>query len=120
VHSVSRGKKSPLFLLNELFSCICIGIYAAKWHKHGSPLLLKAKLPKPRNPVNGFCIFTHFFPRTLSGTIQELRPFRLAYQPLASSTFLPQQTSHQQPASSTLLSEQTSTSHQTPANRTGC
>jgi hypothetical protein len=72
VHSVSRGKKSPLFLLNELFSCICIGIYAAKWHKHGSPLLLKAKLPKPRNPVNGFCIFTHFFPRTLSGTIQEL------------------------------------------------
>jgi hypothetical protein len=49
-----------------------------------------------------------------------LRPVRLAYQPPASSTFLSQQTSHQQPASSTLLSEQTSTSHQPPANRTGC
>jgi hypothetical protein len=36
----------------------------------------------------------------------------LAYQSLASSTFLSQQTSRQQPASSTLLSEQTSTSHQ--------
>jgi hypothetical protein len=44
----------------------------------------------------------------------------LAYQPPASSTFLSQQISHQQPASSTLLSEQTSTSHQPPANRTGC
>jgi hypothetical protein len=44
----------------------------------------------------------------------------LAYQPPASSTFLSEQTSHQQPASSTLLSEQTSTSHQPPANRTGC
>jgi hypothetical protein len=48
------------------------------------------------------------------------RPVRLAYQPPASSTFLSEQTSHQQPASSTLLSEQTSTSHQPPANRTGC
>jgi hypothetical protein len=48
------------------------------------------------------------------------RPVRLAYQPLASSTFLSDQISHQQPASSTLLSEQTSTSHQPPANRTGC
>jgi hypothetical protein len=48
------------------------------------------------------------------------RPVRLAYQPPASITFLSQQTSHQQPASSTLLSEQTSTSHQPPANRTGC
>jgi hypothetical protein len=45
---------------------------------------------------------------------------RLAYQPPASSTFLSEQISHQQPASSTLLSEQTSTSHQPPANRTGC
>jgi hypothetical protein len=48
------------------------------------------------------------------------RPVRLAYQPPASSTFLSEQTSHQQPANSTLLSEQTSTSHQPPANRTGC
>jgi hypothetical protein len=47
-------------------------------------------------------------------------PVRLAYQPPGNSTFLSQQTSHQQPASSTLLSEQTSTSHQPPANRTGC
>jgi hypothetical protein len=47
-------------------------------------------------------------------------PVRLAYQPPANSTFLLEQTSHQQPASSTLLSEQTSTSHQPPANRTGC
>jgi hypothetical protein len=44
----------------------------------------------------------------------------LAYQPLASSTFLSEQTSHQQPANITFLSEQTSTSHQPPANRTGC
>jgi hypothetical protein len=44
----------------------------------------------------------------------------LAYQLPASSTFLSEQTSHQQPVSSTLLSEQTSTSHQPPANRTGC
>jgi hypothetical protein len=43
----------------------------------------------------------------------------LAYQPPASSTFLSQQTSHQQSASSTFLSEQISTSHQTPAKRTG-
>jgi hypothetical protein len=50
----------------------------------------------------------------------KLRPVRLAFQPPASSTFLSQQISHQQPASSTLLSEQTSTSHQPPANRTGC
>jgi hypothetical protein len=48
------------------------------------------------------------------------RPVRLAYQPPASSTFLSEQTSHQQPASSTFLSEQISTSHQPPANRTGC
>jgi hypothetical protein len=46
-------------------------------------------------------------------------PVRLAYQPPASSTFLSQQTSHQQPASSTFLSEQISTSHQSPAKRTG-
>jgi hypothetical protein len=39
----------------------------------------------------------------------------LAYQPLASTTFLSQQTSHQQPASSTILSEQTSISHQPSA-----
>jgi hypothetical protein len=44
----------------------------------------------------------------------------LAYQPLASNTFLSQQTSHQQPANNTFLSEQTSTSHQPPAKRTGC
>jgi hypothetical protein len=50
----------------------------------------------------------------------DLRPVRSAYQPPASSTFLSERTSHQQPASSTLLSEQTSTSHQPPANRTGC
>jgi hypothetical protein len=48
------------------------------------------------------------------------QPVRLAYQPPASSTFLSEQTSHQQLVSSTLLSEQTSTSHQPPANRTGC
>jgi hypothetical protein len=49
-----------------------------------------------------------------------LQPVRSAYQRPASSTFLSEQTSHQQPVSSTLLSEQTSTSHQPPANRTGC
>jgi hypothetical protein len=59
---------------------------------------------------------THLGPSSSS----ELRPVRLAYQPPASRTFLSEQTSHQQPASSTLLSEQTSTSHQPPANRTGC
>jgi hypothetical protein len=47
------------------------------------------------------------------------RPVRLAYQPPASSTFLSEQISHQQPANSTFLSEQISTSHQSPANRTG-
>jgi hypothetical protein len=52
--------------------------------------------------------------------IRGVRPVRLAYQPPANSTFLSQQISHQQPANSTLLSEQTSTSHQPPANRTGC
>jgi hypothetical protein len=45
---------------------------------------------------------------------------RSAYQPPASITFLSEQTSHKQSASSTLLSEKTSTSHQPPANRTGC
>jgi hypothetical protein len=48
------------------------------------------------------------------------RPVRLAYQPPANSTFLSEQTSHHQPANSTFLSEQTSTSHQPPAERTGC
>jgi hypothetical protein len=48
------------------------------------------------------------------------QPVRLAYQPPVSSTFLSEQTNQQQPASSTILSEQTSTSHQPPANRTGC
>jgi hypothetical protein len=43
----------------------------------------------------------------------------LAYQPLASSTFLSQQTSNQQSADNTFLSEQISTSHQPPAKRTG-
>jgi hypothetical protein len=50
----------------------------------------------------------------------DLRPVCLAYQPAASSIFLSEQTSHQQPANSTFLSEQTSTSHQQPAERTGC
>jgi hypothetical protein len=49
----------------------------------------------------------------------DMRPVRLAYQPPASSTFLSEQISHQQPANSTFLSEQISTSHQSPANRTG-
>jgi hypothetical protein len=57
---------------------------------------------------------------TLNNFIFNLRHVRLAYQPPASNTFLSQQTSHQQRASSTLLSEQISTSHQPPANRTGC
>jgi hypothetical protein len=39
----------------------------------------------------------------------------LANQPLASSTFLSEQISHQQPADSTFLSEQISTGHQSPA-----
>jgi hypothetical protein len=56
----------------------------------------------------------------LVGVAPPQQPVRLAYQPPASSTLLSEQTSHQQPASSTLLSEQTSTSHQPPANRTGC
>jgi hypothetical protein len=47
------------------------------------------------------------------------QPVRSAYQPLASSTFISEQTSHQQSASSTFLSEQISTSHQPPAKRTG-
>jgi hypothetical protein len=42
-----------------------------------------------------------------------------SYQQPAISTFLSEQTSHQQPASSTFLSEQISTSHQSPAKRTG-
>jgi hypothetical protein len=58
--------------------------------------------------------------RARAGGRENKRPVRLAYQPPANSTFLSEQTSHQQPASSTLLSEQTSTSHQPPANRTGC
>jgi hypothetical protein len=45
-------------------------------------------------------------------------PVRLAYQPLASSTFLSEQTIHQQPINSTFLSEHISTSHQPPAKRT--
>jgi hypothetical protein len=56
----------------------------------------------------------------MKGTLRDLRPVRLAYQPPASSTFLSQQISHQQPTSSTFLSEQISTSHQPPAKRTGC
>jgi hypothetical protein len=48
------------------------------------------------------------------------RPFRLAYQLPANSTFLSEQTSHQQPANNTFLSEQISTSHQPPAKRTCC
>jgi hypothetical protein len=42
----------------------------------------------------------------------------MAFQPLASSTFLSEQTS-QQPANNTFLSEQTNISHQPPAKRTG-
>jgi hypothetical protein len=48
-------------------------------------------------------------------TTQCNQPVRSAYQPLANSTFLSEQTSHQQSASSTFLSEQISTSHQPPA-----
>jgi hypothetical protein len=47
------------------------------------------------------------------------RPVRLAYQLLASSTFLSEQTNHQRPAIRTFISEQTSTIHQPPAKRTG-
>jgi hypothetical protein len=47
-----------------------------------------------------------------------MRPVRLAYQPLANSTFLSEGISHHQPVSSTFLSEQISTSHQPPAKRT--
>jgi hypothetical protein len=60
------------------------------------------------------------FSNEISNNLTFNRPVRLAYQPPASGTFLSEQTSHQQPASSNLLSEQTSTSHQPPANRTGC
>jgi hypothetical protein len=49
----------------------------------------------------------------------DMRPFRLAYQPPANSTFLSEQTNHQQPVSRTFLSEQISTSHQPSAKRTG-
>jgi hypothetical protein len=56
--------------------------------------------------------------RAMNSTRHDPRPVR--HQPLASSTFLSEQTSHQQPANSTFLSEQTSTSHQPPAKRTGC
>jgi hypothetical protein len=59
-------------------------------------------------------------PPSAQRSVTGLRPVRLAYQPPASSTFLSEQTSHQQPASSTFFSEQISTSHQPPANRTGC
>jgi hypothetical protein len=52
--------------------------------------------------------------------VKNYHPVRLAYQPLASSTFLLEQISRQQPANSTFLSEQTSTSHQPPAERTCC
>jgi hypothetical protein len=48
------------------------------------------------------------------------RSVRLAYQPPTSSIFLSEQISHQQPASSNFLLEQISTSHQSPAKRTGC
>jgi hypothetical protein len=41
-----------------------------------------------------------------------LRPVHLAYQPLANSTFLSEQISHQQPTSGTFLSIQINTSHQ--------
>jgi hypothetical protein len=71
--------------------------------------------------------FTRFFfspPKIHPSVVEEnakyLRPVRLAYQPPANSTFLSEQTSHHQPANSTFLSEQTSTSHQPPAERTGC
>jgi hypothetical protein len=58
--------------------------------------------------------------KLISARIPRARPVRLAYQPPASSTFLSEQTSHHQPVSSISLSEQTSTSHQPPAERTGC
>jgi AraC-like DNA-binding protein len=73
------------------------------------------------SPFSSTEIFFRFIHCTICrGLIRFFRHVRLAYQSSASSTFLSQQTSHKQPASSTLLSEQTSTSHQPPANRTGC
>jgi hypothetical protein len=62
----------------------------------------------------------HFFTNFHLNTLIINQPFRLAYQPPSSSTFLSEQTSHQQPASSTFLSEQISTSHQPPTKRTDC
>jgi hypothetical protein len=60
-------------------------------------------------------------PRTLDSRSEvNLPSVHLAYQSPASSTFLSEQTSHKQPANSTFLSQQTSTSHQSPAKRTGC
>jgi hypothetical protein len=56
--------------------------------------------------------------RNTHSSASALRPVRLAYQSLASSTFHSEQTNHQQSANSTFLSEQTSTSHQPPAKRT--
>jgi hypothetical protein len=53
-------------------------------------------------------------------TTHDPHGLRLAYQPLASNTFLSEQISHQQSVSSTFLPEQTNTTHQPPAKRTGC
>jgi hypothetical protein len=63
-------------------------------------------------------LFRAPFISLLQHATSRTRPFRLAYQPPASSTFLSEQTNHQQPASSTFFSEQISTSHQPPAKRT--
>jgi hypothetical protein len=83
----------------------------------------RCNLPESARQIcSGFdcnhALFSSYLAFLLS--ILDYRPVRFAYQPLASSIFLSQQTSHQQSVSSTLLSEQTSTRHQPPANRTCC
>jgi hypothetical protein len=65
-------------------------------------------------------VILSFLDKILMHLIIYYQRVRSTYQPPASSTFLSEQTNHQRPASSTLLSEETSTSHQPPANRTGC
>jgi hypothetical protein len=66
-----------------------------------------------------FCSCIHDIHVIFSGWCCQLNHVRLAYQPLASSTFISEQTSHQQPDSSTFVSEQTSTSHQ-PNEQAAC
>jgi hypothetical protein len=63
----------------------------------------------------------HYLFLTLSGTHacmqKRCAPFRLTYQPPASSTFLSEQTNHQQSASITFISEQTTTPPAKPTRR---